>query len=152
MLSVATGRATAGLAYVKGRAEALPFADASFHAVLCMTTLEFVQDVDAAIREAARVTRRGGRLVFGVLNADSPWARLRRKQGGIWSQARFYRAAELHDLLAPLGTVSLERCVYFPPSAQSLPVLLLTLLDAILGRLLPTSSALIGARVDLKEE
>jgi ubiquinone/menaquinone biosynthesis C-methylase UbiE len=39
-----------------------------------MTTLEFVQDVSAALEEARRVVRPGGRLVFGVLNAEGSWA------------------------------------------------------------------------------
>src|SRR6266545_1565293 len=94
MLSVAVSRSRT-IGYVRGRGESLPFKAGSFDGLLCMTTLEFVQDVEAVIQEAARVVRPDGRLFFGVLNANGPWARARKRQGGLWSEARFFRAAEL---------------------------------------------------------
>jgi demethylmenaquinone methyltransferase / 2-methoxy-6-polyprenyl-1,4-benzoquinol methylase len=48
---------------VAGDALALPFADGSFDAVTISFGLRNVADVDAALRELARVTRPGGRLV-----------------------------------------------------------------------------------------
>jgi demethylmenaquinone methyltransferase/2-methoxy-6-polyprenyl-1,4-benzoquinol methylase len=71
-----TGRrrvALAGLAgrieLVEGRAESLPFDDASFDGVTSTYFLRYVDDVPAAIRELARVARPGapvGYLDFGV--------------------------------------------------------------------------------------
>jgi demethylmenaquinone methyltransferase / 2-methoxy-6-polyprenyl-1,4-benzoquinol methylase len=71
-----TGRARvarAGLAdrveLVEGRAEELPFADASFDGVTSTYFLRYVEDVPAAIRELVRVARPGapvGYLDFGV--------------------------------------------------------------------------------------
>jgi demethylmenaquinone methyltransferase / 2-methoxy-6-polyprenyl-1,4-benzoquinol methylase len=55
------GRAVPLLA---GDAMALPFADRSFDAVTITFGLRNVADVDAALREMARVTRPGGRLVI----------------------------------------------------------------------------------------
>lgn len=46
-----------------GDALRLPFADASFDAVTISFALRNVSDTDAALRELARVTRPGGRLV-----------------------------------------------------------------------------------------
>ena len=46
-----------------GDALRLPFADASFDAVTISFALRNVNDTDAALRELARVTRPGGRLV-----------------------------------------------------------------------------------------
>jgi SAM-dependent methyltransferase len=149
MLSVAKARSTPGdnIGFVRARAEALPFPDARFDALLCMTALEFVEDVEAALSEAGRVVRPGARLVFGVLNAEGPWARARRREGGFWSQARFFTGAELKALLSPLGTVRLEYCVHVPPGAGRLPRSLLAPVDSLVGLISPASAALIGARV-----
>ena len=46
-----------------GSAEHLPFPDACFDAVVVVSTLEFVTDVDAAVRELVRVTAPGGHVV-----------------------------------------------------------------------------------------
>lgn len=48
----------------KGVAEALPFPDASFDTVLSTFTLCSVQDQARALREARRVLKPGGRLLF----------------------------------------------------------------------------------------
>ena len=53
------------LPFVAGDALRLPFADESFDAVTISFGLRNVADVDLALRELARVTRRGGRLVVG---------------------------------------------------------------------------------------
>jgi len=56
--------------YVLGSAEHLPFPDRCFDVVAFITSLEFVADPAAALREAGRVARRG--LLLGVLNLASP--------------------------------------------------------------------------------
>jgi SAM-dependent methyltransferase len=147
MLAVAMSRPLVNVHYAIGCGESLPFKDASFDGLLYMTTLEFVQDVDAAIREATRVVRPGGRLVFGVLNADGPWARARKREGGLWAEARFYRSAELEALLLPLGAAQIDYCVHAPPRLGWLPAPLMSLADGLIRRLFPASGALIGARV-----
>lgn len=56
--------------FVAGDALALPMRDGSFDAVSISFGLRNVADVDAALRELARVTRPGGRLV--VLETSAP--------------------------------------------------------------------------------
>ena len=54
---------------VEGRAEALPFEDASFDALTFTYLLRYVDDPDATLRELARVVRPGGTIAsleFGV--------------------------------------------------------------------------------------
>jgi ubiquinone/menaquinone biosynthesis C-methylase UbiE len=47
----------------EGDLEALPFADASFDAVVAVNSLFYAADMAAALRELARVVRPGGRVV-----------------------------------------------------------------------------------------
>ncbi|MFF8946610.1 class I SAM-dependent methyltransferase [Streptomyces sp. NPDC014864] len=47
-------------------ADRLPYADATFDAVVCQQGAQFFPDLDAALAEAARVTRPGGRFAATV--------------------------------------------------------------------------------------
>ena len=51
---------------ITGALESMPFDDASFDSVLCNAVLEHVEDAESAIREIARVTKRGGHVVAAV--------------------------------------------------------------------------------------
>ena len=53
--------------------EPLPFADASFDAVLCGQVLKHLPSLYGPMREFARVLRDGGRLVFSVTHPDMDW-------------------------------------------------------------------------------
>jgi ubiquinone/menaquinone biosynthesis C-methylase UbiE len=58
---------------VQGAAEALPFPDGSFDAVLSRYSAHHWDDLDAGLREARRVLRAGGRAVFvDVVTPGSP--------------------------------------------------------------------------------
>lgn len=62
-LTVAAERA-GGPAYAQAEAAALPFADASFDAVVACLVFEHIREVDVAIAEVARVLAPGGRFLF----------------------------------------------------------------------------------------
>jgi SAM-dependent methyltransferase len=68
MLAVARDQAP-GVTWQHGRAEALPFPDGSFDAVVSQFGLMFFTDRRAAIREMRRVLRPGGHLAIAVWDA-----------------------------------------------------------------------------------
>jgi SAM-dependent methyltransferase len=53
-----------GPTYTRAAADALPFPEGSFDAVLACLVFEHIDDVDGAIAEVARVLRPGGRFTF----------------------------------------------------------------------------------------
>ena len=72
MLAAAEAEAHAAgvdVAVAAGDASAVPFADASFDAVVLVQVIEYVPDAVGALREIARVLRPGGR----VLVCDTDW-------------------------------------------------------------------------------
>jgi demethylmenaquinone methyltransferase / 2-methoxy-6-polyprenyl-1,4-benzoquinol methylase len=74
MLAVARERLAGRARLVEGRAEALPFPDASFDALTVTYLLRYVDDPVATLRELARVVRPGGMLAmleFGL--PRGPW-------------------------------------------------------------------------------
>lgn len=86
-----------GPAFIRADAARLPFADAAFDVALTITSLEFMPDPARALREAARMARRG--LVLGVLNAWSVMGWQRKRSGlPVWQAAHFYSPFELSRL------------------------------------------------------
>jgi ubiquinone/menaquinone biosynthesis C-methylase UbiE len=87
--------------YLMGDALHLPFSDASFDVVAFITTLEFLENPQPALKEAGRVARQG--LLLGVLNTYSLMGIARRLEGlkktTIYNQAHFYSVGELSNLV-----------------------------------------------------
>jgi SAM-dependent methyltransferase len=87
-------------------AEALPFAAAAFDYALVVTTICFVDDAAAMLREAARVLRPDGTLVIGLIDRESPIGReyvAHQAENVFYRAARFFSAAEVAKLLAQTG-------------------------------------------------
>lgn len=77
-LSAAMLAEAAGIGRVLGSARRLPFAAASFDAVIAVEVFEHLDAIDDVLAEARRVLRPGGILAIvdknaGALNADRPW-------------------------------------------------------------------------------
>ncbi len=108
---------------VRGRAERMPFADASFDSVLSTFPAEFVVALDT-LGEVARVLRPGGRAVIVAMAQivpDTLWE---------WLLERLYRITgqcaplpDLEPLLAPLGLC--YRTAWYPVKRTSVLLVLL---------------------------
>jgi len=87
-----TQRANLGqVAYFeRGYAESLPYADGSFSVIVCLDVLEHVRDLDATIREVARVLAPGGIFIFDTINRT-----LLARLALIWIGERFFRGSGL---------------------------------------------------------
>jgi 2-polyprenyl-6-hydroxyphenyl methylase/3-demethylubiquinone-9 3-methyltransferase len=75
------------IAYDIGVGEELPYADASFDAVICVDVLEHVRDLGRVLAEVARVLRPGGLFLFDTINRNPV--------------AHFVTITIAEDLLAP---------------------------------------------------
>ena len=151
MLAAARMRAAGAhvqAAFVEGRIEQIPFADASFDIVVATTVLCFLADASGAVREMARVLRPGGRLVLGELGRCSFWAMIRRVRGWrgaeTWKAARFRTAGELRTLAesAGLSVTVIRGAVYYPPIGTLARVL--APFDPWLGRVTTFGAAFVA--------
>ncbi len=121
MLSIARARSrrsdAAPVTFGPGEATAVPCADSSFDAVTSTQVYEYVHDVPAALAEARRVLRPGGRLLVLDTDWDSiVWRssdddRMRRVLGA-WDQhlADPHLPRRLTGLLADAGFSVTRRC------------------------------------------
>lgn len=107
MLAEARRRAAgmAGVEFVEGDSEALPFEDGEFSAVLCTTSLHHYPRPEVAAREIARVLAPGGRVVIGDGTSDAVVMKVadflcRKFEPG---HVRFHRVEDLRRLLEDAG-------------------------------------------------
>lgn len=118
---VAAAKAAPTATIMVAEAEHLPFAEDSFDIVVANTVLCLVGDRRAALAEAVRVLRSGGRLVLGELGRWSLWAAKRRTKGmlgsRLWRHSRFSDAHALKAELAGAGLTvgAIRGAVFYPP-------------------------------------
>jgi len=158
MLDAAGARAASRglhLTLRRGRAEQLPFDDASFDVVLAVTVLCFVPDARGAVREMARVLVPGGRVVLGELGRFSVWAAERRVRGWLgertWRRAQFWSRRELAALAhgAGLHAADVRGCVFFPPLGVA--ARLVAPVEPLLTRLHAPGAAFLALAADKRE-
>jgi ubiquinone/menaquinone biosynthesis C-methylase UbiE len=96
---------------IQGNATALPFASASFDAVICSETLEHIERDDLAAAEMARVLRPGGVLIVTVPNLWNASRLIQMVKTGdftirmISGHFREYTSGRLARVLGPYFTI-----------------------------------------------
>lgn len=91
---IQTARTRVSAPFVLGDATALPIATASVDAVVLVSTLEFVPDIDTVLAEATRVLGPEGTLVALVLNTRSEYVRSNLQREGSYFQRMAHRDSE----------------------------------------------------------
>ncbi len=87
---------------VEGVAEKLPFDDAQFEFALMVTTICFVDDIQASFKEAYRILKPGGSLVIGFVDKKSPIGKLyqqHKMESVFYKTATFYSVDEVVSYL-----------------------------------------------------
>lgn len=82
-----------GIEVVDGVAESIPFGDSRFDFALMVTTICFLDDIEAAFRETYRVLKPGGFFITGFVDVSSPIGRLyqqHKNENVFYREATFY--------------------------------------------------------------
>jgi len=103
-----------GVSVFLGGGEEMPFQDGVFGAAFLVVTLCFVDSPMKTLGEAARLLKREGKVVLGLVLKESPWGQFyqRKKETGhrFYRYATFYSYAEVDMLLMQTG-FSVERVI-----------------------------------------
>ena len=95
-----------GIDVVRGVAESLPLAGASWNGVLLVTTICFVDDIHQTFTEAWRVIKPGGCIIIGFVDRESELGRryyADRARSVFYKDATFYSAREVETYLETAG-------------------------------------------------
>jgi ubiquinone/menaquinone biosynthesis C-methylase UbiE len=111
-----------GIKVEKAKGEKLPFKDKSFRTVFILFTLCFVENPEMVLLEAKRVLKKGGKLIVGIINRDSPWGQLylKKKAEGhpIYRYATFYSGYDIVKMMeeAEMAVEAYSSTLCQPPS------------------------------------
>jgi SAM-dependent methyltransferase len=96
-----------GAEFAVGKTTGLPFADASFDAVICIGVMAYVEDDDKTVAEIARVLKPGGCAVIQLANRFAP-IRLEQRFRWLVSRHVLRRPLDEEDRLRQAVTLSVH--------------------------------------------
>ncbi len=110
-----------GIEVVLGVGEDIPFKQGSLDVLLMITTICFLYDVPAALKEACRVLREDGQILIGFIDRESPLGKIyeaNKKDNPFYRNATFLSADELLRQLKQAGfeDFSIRQTVFKAPA------------------------------------
>lgn len=124
MIDIAKSKNISDASFQVADGRSLPFADETFDVTTAITTLEFVRDARAVVREMVRCTRKpAGQLLIGTLNVLARVNRNRKqKPESVYAQAQLFSPAQLKLLLEPFGRLTMVTAGFVPEQKLFLPL------------------------------
>ncbi len=96
-----------GVRAEKAFGEDMPFPDGIFGGVFILFTLCFVATPMPVLTEAIRVLKKGGGMILGIIDRESPWGKLylaRKAEGHpLYQYANFFSIAEIAEMIHAQG-------------------------------------------------
>lgn len=95
--------------FVLGNAEHLKFEDSAFDAVFTVTTLEFLDDYQIAVKEIARVTKPYGKILAMMLNPKSEYFKQEiKKPDDYFRRIKHTNLKEIRDYISQFYPITKE--------------------------------------------
>ncbi|MBA7695968.1 2-methyl-6-phytyl-1,4-hydroquinone methyltransferase [subsurface metagenome] len=122
MINAALQKGIPNVSFHMADGHLLMFEDGTFDVTAAITTLEFVRDAEAVLREMIRCTRKSGMILLGVLNRLSKVNRQRQDRAeSPYAAARPFSPVELKQLLQPYGRVEITVGGFVPAQSWLIP-------------------------------
>ncbi len=108
-----------GVDVIRGVAEKLPFQDQEFEFALMVTTVCFLDDMDAAFSEVCRILKPGGFFIIAFVEKNSPLGKLyqsKKNQSAFYKDATFYSVDDilLHMKKAGFSDFAFRQTLFRP--------------------------------------
>ena len=100
-----------GIIVIDGVAENLPFENCRFSFVLMVTTICFLDDIEASFKEVYRILKPGSHIIIGFIDKDSLVGKLyqqHKNESEFYKEATFYSVEEVTSNLKKAGFINLK--------------------------------------------